>query len=258
MRQSQKYSLSYTDYSLLKGSLDKYLRPLFLTTSNRYVVHEELPKSTQLAYHLAKEHGSARVIDVSKLNIYPCEGNISGIQGNNCGVKEALLVDTEKNPSGHHRCWASINNSDDQLWEITKELFKSDCLILFSSVRWGQTNSIHQKLIERLSWIQNRATTLEEEPIPVIETIDAGLVIVGQNWNGSKVLETQLKVLQYYGFRTPPELSLDWQYTTDAGDESQESYLEAPRAFESYFDLTLKQPVIDNTQESLEIETAKE
>ena len=212
---------------------------LFLTTSNRWEGDKEMPKSTQLAWHIESflVGKNVKVIDVSKLKIHCCEGNVSKAGGNNCGVKEATLKDKEKNPSGDHRCWASVNNKDDELWKISKELFKADAVIFFVSVRWGQTNSIYQTLIERLNWIENRHTTLEGDNI--IEGKVAGLIVVGQNWNGSQVIDTQKKVLSFYGFEVPEQLTFNWQYTDNAKDETQKSYKAAPEAFERAFDFKL-------------------
>ena len=212
---------------------------LFLTTSNRWEGDKEMPKSTQLAWHIESFliDKKIKIIDVSKLKIHCCEGNVSKAAGNNCGVKEATLKDKEKNPSGDHRCWASINNKDDELWRISKELFEADAVVFFASVRWGQANSIYQTLIERLNWIENRHTTLKENNI--IEGKVAGLIVVGQNWNGSQVLDTQKKVLTFYGFEVPDQLTFNWQYTDDAKDETAESYKAAPEAFEQAFDFKL-------------------
>ena len=207
---------------------------LFLTTSNRWEGDKEKPKSTILAEYIKSEVGdNVEIIDVAKLNIYICEGNVSKSDGNNCGVKDAVLKDKEKNPSGNHRCWCSINNKDDELWKISKPLFESDAVVFFVSVRWGQTNSVYQKLIERLDWIENRHTTLKEDNI--IENIDAGIIAIGQNWNGENVIETQKQVLEFYGFKVPEELSFNWQYTKDKLDESQESYKNALKTFEKVF-----------------------
>ena len=230
-------------YTKKLDTLINYLKDkekvLLLTTSNRWEGDKEQPKSTQLAEFVKKEIGnSVEVIDVSKLTIHCCEGNVSKMDGNNCGVKDAALKDKEKNPSGNHRCWASINNKDDELWKVSKPLFEADAVVFFVSVRWGQANSIYQKLIERLNWIENRHTTLEEDNI--IEGKEAGIVVIGQNWNGTAVLDTQKKVLDFYGFNVPDELSFSWQYTDDALDETQESYKKAPEAFEKAFDINLK------------------
>jgi multimeric flavodoxin WrbA len=218
-------------------ALKKYKKILFLTTSNRWGGEEnsEKPKSTMLAYEIAKrlERSNITIIEVPFLNIYPCEGNVSTMRGNSCGELAAKKKDPLKNPSGHHRCWASINNKDDELWQIRKELFESDCVIFFGSVRWGQMNSIYQKLIERLTWIENRHTTLGEENI--VQNIDAGIIIVSQNWNSAAVLDTQKRVLQYFGFNVINDLSWNWQYTDEDKDESQESYIDAAKKFAKIF-----------------------
>ena len=207
---------------------------LFLTTSNRWEGDKEKPKSTLLAEFIKSKVGdTVELIDVSKLNIYCCEGNVSKKDGNNCGVKEAVLKDKEKNPTGNHRCWASINNKDDELWKVSKPLFEADAVVFFISIRWGQTNSVYQRLIERLDWIENRRTTLKEDNI--IKDKDVGIIAVGQNWNGANVIETQKQVLDFYGFNLVDDLCFNWQYTKDALDESQKSYKDASKAFEKVF-----------------------
>ena len=210
---------------------------LILTTSNRWVGDKQKPKSNVLAEYVSQEIKNAEIIDVSKLKIYDCEGNISKKEGNNCGVKKAALESKEKNPTGNHRCWCSYNNKDDDLWKISKVLFESDAVVFFGSVRWGQTNGVYQRLIERLSWLENRHSTLGEDNI--IKDKDAGIVFIGQNWNGEQVLETQKSVLKFFGFQVPNELSFNWQYLTDPKDESQDSYKKAPSAFEKAFDVKL-------------------
>jgi len=213
--------------------LEKKNKVLFLTTSNRWEkAADDIPKSTQLAYHIQELLGMKKVeiIDVSKLNIYVCEGNVSSANGNSCGVKDALLKNSDKNPSGYHRCWCSINNKDDELWKVSKSLFESDCVVFFGSVRWGQTNSIYQKLIERLCWIENRHTTLRESNI--VKDIDAGIVLTGQNWNGSNVIDRQKQVLKFYGFNVVDNISWNWQYTNNANDETKDSYKKAISEFQ--------------------------
>jgi len=158
-----------------KNILEKTIRRLngkkkilFLTTSNRWIGEGgEKAKSTLLAERMAARIGAGKVtvLDVPSLKIYPCEGNVSAARGNYCGPKESLLKDTTKNPSGCHRCWASFNNQDDELWIISRELLQSDCVVFFGSVRWGQMNSFYQKLIERLTWLENRHSTLGEDNI---------------------------------------------------------------------------------------------
>lgn len=211
---------------------------LFVTTSNRWVGDKQKPKSTILAQYIAEQLGNTTVIDASKLKIHDCEGNISKHEGNNCGVKESKLKDDKKNPTGNHRCWCSLNNKDDELWEITKPLFEADAIVFFVSTRWGQTNGIYQKLIERLTWLENRHSTLKEDNI--IADKEAGIVLIGQNWNGSSVVDVQKQVLKFFGFKVPDVLSFNWQYLKDSKDETAESYKAAPKQFEKDFGVEIK------------------
>ena len=206
---------------------------LLLSCSNRYNWDEkdiDIPKSKMLAMYINDQlKDNSTLIDVSELNILPCEGNVSRKDGNSCGLLKAKLKDKDKNPSGEHRCWASFNNKSDELWKISKELFESDAVIFFSSIRWGQTNMFYQNLIERLTWIENRHTTLGETNI--VKDIESGFICVGQNWNGEDVTETQKKVHEFYGFDVNDDLYWNWQYTKNENDESKSSYKKSHKKF---------------------------
>lgn len=211
---------------------------LLLTTSTRFVGDEwDVPKTTQLALrirdHLKQRKKRVTLLDVAKLKIHTCEGNVSGAKGNRCGLLASKLRDRAKNPTGHHRCWASFNNEDDELYVVSRELFRSRAVVFFVSVRWGQTNSVYQRLFERLTWIENRFTTLGEAPIPQLKGLEAGMVLFGQNWNDARVLETQRQNFRWFDWETPDALSFHWQYTKDAEDESAASYLAAVDEFQA-------------------------
>jgi hypothetical protein len=215
---------------------------LLLTTSNRYEKHVwDTPKTTGLALrikqHLEDEGKRVTLLDVAKLKIHTCEGNISAVRGNNCGVPGAKLDDREKNPTGQHRCWASINNADDELYEVSRALFRSRVVVFFVSVRWGQTNSVYQRLLERLSWIENRVTSLGEAPIPELSELEAGIVVFGHNWNDHDVMQTQRQIYEWFGWKTPEPLSFAWQYTEDESEESSSSYLDAVEEFRGLLQL---------------------
>lgn len=221
--------------------LEKKEKILFLTTSNRgeWAQKElkEQPKSTKLAMAIQSYLGEKKVtlIEVPDLKIYTCEGNVSHMDGNQCGVKKSSLDDKEKNPTGHHRCWRNINNPDDELWKITKVLFESDTLLFFGSVRWGQMNAIYQNLIERLTWLENRQSTLGESNL--LNDISSGVIAVGQNWNGKNVVDIQKNVLTFFGFDVRDELSWNWQYGDNPNDESKESYKKSGGEFLETFGL---------------------
>lgn len=226
------------DYTKLLDQNIKYLsskkKVLILTTSTRWSGSNEKAKSTQIGEIIQNQLGSrCEVINVSELKIHPCEGNVSGKDGNSCGVIGSKLNDKSKNPSGNHRCWASINNQDDELWKISKSLLESDFVLFLGSVRWGQMNAIYQNLIERLTWLENRHSTLEEEN--VLEKIECGLIITAHNWNAENVIKTQKKVLQYFGFRLVEPLCWYWIYTEDPSTESLDSYRKAIVKFKRDF-----------------------
>ena len=221
--------------------LEGKTKVLFLTTSNRGEWAEkelkEEPKSTKLAKAIQDYLGKSKctLIEVPHLKIYPCEGNVSHGDGNSCGVLKAKLDDKDKNPTGNHRCWRSINNPDDELWKISKALFESDAVVFWGSIRWGQMNSEYQKLIERLTWLENRHTTFKESNL--LENISAGVITVGQNWRGKEVVKVQKQVLEFFGFNVNSELCWSWQFSDNANDESQKSYKQAAKSFDKTFDL---------------------
>jgi len=219
--------------------LDKLDKVLLLSCSNRFNWDSndvDIPKSTILAMVIQEALGDkAILIDVPELNIAPCEGNVSRKDGNNCGLKKAVLKDKNKNPTGFHRCWASLNNKEDELWKISKELFDSNAVIFFSSIRWGQANMFYQKLIERLTWLENRHETLGESN--VIKDIQSGFICSGQNWKGLDVVDTQKRVHSFYGFKPNDKFYWNWQFTSKVTDETQTSYKEAFPTFVKKFGL---------------------
>lgn len=221
--------------------LDAKGKVLILATSNRGNMSskdgQDVPKSTRIAQVVQRSLGDHRctLIDVSKLLIYNCEGNVSSKDRNNCGVREAKLLDDKKNPSGNLRCWASYNNVDDELWKIAIPLFECDVVIFMGSVRWGQANAIYQKLIERLDWIENRHTTLGERS--VVEGIESGFIFIGHNWNMTNVVKTQKQVHEFYGFKPADELYFGYQFTEDALDESKEGYREDVHSLDNIIDI---------------------
>jgi len=227
--------------SLLKmiEDLEKLDKVLLLSCSNRYnwdLNKMDIPKSTILAMVVEEYLGDKAVlIDVPELKIYPCEGNVSRAEGNSCGLKKAKLDDDKKNPTGHHRCWANINFPDDELWKISKELFDSNAVIFFASVRWGQASVFYQKLIERLTWLENRHATLGESNL--LANIQSGFVCTGQNWKGFDVVDTQKKVHSFFGFQPNDNFYWNWQYTTKITDETSKSYKDSFPKFVEKFDI---------------------
>ena len=212
-------------YKFLNKNSDKKI--LFLTTSNRWDGENELPKSSIIANELSKQLKSVEIINVSKLKIFPCEGNVSTHKGNNCGVKEAMLK--SNNPDKFIRCWASLNNPTDEMHKVANAIHSADIIIFFGSIRWGKMNAIYTQLIERLTWLENRHTTLGESNL--LKDKEAGVIAVGHNWNGKESIKLEKQVLSFFGFKTPDVLSFNWQYLNDANDETQSGYKNEYKSF---------------------------
>jgi multimeric flavodoxin WrbA len=235
-------------YNYLKKNKKKKI--LFLTTSNRWDGDNELPKSSIIADELIKKLGSDRIqlINVAKLKIFPCEGNVSTKRGNTCGLKEAKLDDKEKNPTGNIRCWAALNNKSDEMYKVANAIFDADIVIFFGSIRWGKMNAVYGELVERLTWLDNRHTTLGESNL--LKDKEVGVIATGHNWNGEEAVKLEKQVLSFFGFKTPDVLSFNWQWTKDKFDESKKGYLEDFGDFLREFDFveSLKESILKFTQ----------
>jgi multimeric flavodoxin WrbA len=217
-------------YKHLKKNEDKKI--LFLTTSNRWEGEKEQPKSSIVAQELAKQLKSVEIINVSKLKIFPCEGNVSTHNGNVCGVKEAMLK--SNNPDKFIRCWASINNPTDEMHRVANAIYAADIVIFFGSIRWGKMNAIYTQLIERLTWLENRHATLGDSNL--LKDKEAGIVAIGHNWNGKEAVRLEKEVLSFFGFKTPDAISFNWQYVDDKNEESQSGYKKEYKSFMKEFD----------------------
>lgn len=220
--------------------LDTKDKVLLITTSNRWSKHElegDIPKSTRIAQVIQRSLGAHKctLVDISKLKIHCCEGNVSSKNGNNCGAKAAVLKDKTKNPSGQLRCWASYNNSDDELWKVVTPLLESNAVVFLGSIRWGQTNAYYQKLIERLTWLENRWATLGERNI--LKDIESGFMFIGHNWNVREVVKTQKEVHEFFGFKVIDSLYFGYQYTENAEDESKEGYKKDVHSLDDIIDI---------------------
>jgi len=228
-------------YNYLDKQKDKKI--VFFTTSNRWEGEKELPKSSMLADDLSKKL-DCKVIDISKLKIFSCEGNVSNKNGNSCGVKDAVLKDKTKNPTGEIRCWCSVNNKSDEMYKVANAILESDIIIFFGSIRWGKMNAIYTQIIERLTWLENRHTTLNESNL--LEGKESGIIAIGHNWNGKESIELEKKVLSFFGFKTPDVLSFNWQWTNDKLDETKTGYKKDFPDFIKEFNLTefVKESVI--------------
>jgi multimeric flavodoxin WrbA len=99
------------------------------------------------------------------------------------------------------------------MYKVANAIFEADIIIFFGSIRWGKMNAIYTKLIERLTWLENRHTTLGESNL--IKDKECGIIAIGHNWNGAEAIILEKEVLSFFGFKTPDILSFNWQWTKD-------------------------------------------
>ena len=109
-------------------------------------------------------------------------------------------------------------------------------------------NAIYTSLIERLTWLENRHTTLGESNL--LKNKEAGIIAVGHNWNGEEAVKLEKEVLSFFGFKTPTQLSFNWQFLKNANDESKDGYVAEFGEFLKDFNFveTLQESVIKFTE----------
>ena len=168
-------------------------------------------------YNHLKKQKNKKIVFLTTSNRWEGEKELNG-----CGLKDAKLDDDKKNPTGHIRCWASLNNKSDEMYKVANAIFEADIVIFFGSIRWGKMNAVYTQLIERLTWLENRHTTLGESNL--IKDKEAGIIAIGHNWNGEEAVKLEKQVLSFFGFKTPDVLTFNWQWTKDKNDESKSGY----------------------------------
>ena len=74
---------------------------------------------------------------------------------------------------------------------------------------------------------------------------EAGVIAVGHNWNGKESVKLEKEVLGFFGFKTPDVLSFNWQFLSDANDETQSGYKKEYKSFMKDFNFveTLKEGI---------------
>lgn len=76
----------------------------------------------------------------------------------------------------------------------------------------------------KINLVRNRHTTLGESNI--LKNKEVGVVATGHNWNGEEAVKLEKEVLGFFGFKTPTQLSFNWQWTQKKTDETKEGYVE--------------------------------
>lgn len=129
------------------------------------------------------------------------------------------------------------------MYKVANAIFEADIVIFFGSIRCGKMNAIYTELIERLTWLENRHSTLGESNL--LKDKEAGIIATGHNWNGEEAVKLEKQVLSFFGFKTPDVLTFNWQWTKDKNDESKKGYLE------DFGDFLRELDFVENLKESV-------
>lgn len=127
--------------------------------------------------------------------------------------------------AGKYRCWAHKLSHDnpeefggaDQMGDIYDGIESADVVIFSTSVRWESHSALLQKIIERMTTLQNRHTVYGE-PNPLLHK-KCGVIVTGHNSKAQSVASHLLNVLQWIGFDTNIYRQIVWQNNTNLHSE---------------------------------------
>lgn len=155
-----------------------------------------------------------RVIDASQLHVV-----------NNLSCYSSGKSDCASYDAGKYRCWAHKLSHDtpseyggkDQMGSLYDAYDWADIVIFGTSVRWESHSAILQKIIERMTTLQNRDVVYgERNPL---QDKRCGVVVTGHNSMAQNVAAHLLRVFEWLGFTTNIFYQIVWQNTQNIHSE---------------------------------------
>jgi len=157
---------------------------------------------------------TVRMIDASQLHIV---NNLSCYSSgkSNCASYDA----------GKYRCWAHKLSHDtpseyggkDQMGVLYDAYDWADIVIFGTSVRWESHSAILQKIIERMTTLQNRNVVYgERNPL---QNKRCGVIVTGHNSMAQKVAAHLLRAFEWLGFTTDIFYQVVWQNSQNIHSE---------------------------------------
>lgn len=161
---------------------------------------------------------SVRFVDASELHIV-----------NNLSCYASGKFNCASYDAGKYRCWAhklshenpSQYGGKDEMGVLYDGFEWADVVIFGTSVRWQSHSAILQKIIERMTTLQNR-NVVYCEPNP-LQNKKCGVVVTGHNSMAQGVADHLLRVFEWLGFSTHIYYQFVWQKTTDIQSEVPET-----------------------------------
>lgn len=165
--------------------------------------------------HILESRGHVvKFIDASKLHIV-----------NNLSCYSSGKFNCASYDAGKYRCWAHKLSHDephkfggaDQMGVVYDAYEWADCVVFGTSVRWESHSAILQKIIERMTTLQNR-NVVYCEPNPLNKK-RCGVVVTGHNSMAQKVAAHLLRVFEWLGFTDSIYNQIVWQASLNIHSE---------------------------------------
>jgi len=123
--------------------------------------------------------------------------------------------------SGPYRCWAhwySVQDPDkyggvDEMPVLYDNIAWADLVLFATSARWGTHSALLQKIIERMTVLENLSSTYGE-PNPLAGK-KAGVIVTGHQWLTQRIAMHLLDVFSFMGFKAERGYQFVWQRTFD-------------------------------------------
>jgi len=173
----------------------------------------------KLLVQLFEERGHiVRYLDASQLHIV-----------NNLSCYSSGKFNCASYDAGKYRCWAHKLSHDDplkyggrdQMGALYDTFDWAEIVIFGTSVRWQSHSAILQKIIERMTTLQNRNVVYcEANPLSGKR---CGVVVTGHNSMAQNVAAHLLRVFEWLGFNTHIYNQIVWQPSSNIHSEVPET-----------------------------------
>lgn len=188
---------------------------ILLISTTTHTTKSTSKRLLEVLNHIFTTNGhSTRLIDAAQLHIV-----------NNLSCYASGKFNCASFDAGQYRCWAHKLSHDnpenyggaDEMGLIYDNIAWADIVIFATSVRWESHSAVLQKVIERLTTIQNRHVVYNE-PNSLLGK-KCGVVVTGHNAKAQSVASHLLEVFQWIGFHTEFFYQVVWQKTQNLHSE---------------------------------------
>lgn len=188
---------------------------ILLISTTTHTTKSTSKRLLDVLQHIFSTNGNeVRYIDAAQLHIV-----------NNLSCYASGKFNCASFDAGKYRCWAhKLSHADpnryggaDEMGLIYDHIAWADAVIFATSVRWESHSAVLQKVIERMTTLQNRHAVYKE-PNP-LQGKKCGVVVTGHNAKAQSVASHLLEAFQWLGFHTEFFYQIVWQKTQNLHSE---------------------------------------